>query len=127
MLAECHLQVIGFLGMTTGLLVLSITGSDGSTTWVVLGLVVLNLMLNFGPNATTYLLPAQLFPTRVRATGHGVAAASGKVGAVVGTFLLTPAVATVGLHAVMLAMAVLGLVGAIVTVAFRVEPRQDVG
>lgn len=124
-IGQIRLQVIGFLGMTTGLVILSITGSDGSPAWVVLGFIVFNLMLNFGPNATTYMLPAQLFPTRVRATGHGVAAASGKVGAVIGTFLLTPAVAAFGLQSVMLTIAMLSLVGAIVTVAFRVEPRAD--
>jgi PHS family inorganic phosphate transporter-like MFS transporter len=34
-----------------------------------------------GPNFTTFMLPAELFPTRHRAFAHGVAAASGKLGA----------------------------------------------
>jgi hypothetical protein len=29
----------------------------------------------FGPNATTFVYPSEIFPVRVRATGHGVAAA----------------------------------------------------
>jgi PHS family inorganic phosphate transporter-like MFS transporter len=40
------------------------------------------LVLNAGPNATTFLLPVKLFPTRVRGTAHCIAAASGKCGAV---------------------------------------------
>jgi PHS family inorganic phosphate transporter-like MFS transporter len=42
--------------------------------------------LNVGPNATTFLLPVEVFPTRVRGTAHGIAAASGKAGAVVTAF-----------------------------------------
>jgi len=34
-----------------------------------------------GPNATTFLIPAEIFPTEMRTTCHGIAAASGKVGA----------------------------------------------
>ena len=39
---------------------------------------------NWGPNATTYIVPAELFPTAWRATGHGICAAVGKAGAIVG-------------------------------------------
>lgn len=41
---------------------------------------------NFGPNATTFIIPSELFPARLRSTCHGVASASGKAGAIVGTF-----------------------------------------
>lgn len=37
----------------------------------------------FGPNATTWLLPAELNPTEVRTTCHGLSAAVGKAGALV--------------------------------------------
>ena len=40
----------------------------------------------FGPNCTTFLLAAEIFPISVRATAHGVSAATGKLGA------LTPAI-----------------------------------
>jgi hypothetical protein len=35
----------------------------------------------FGPNCTTFLLAAEVFPVSVRATAHGLSAASGKLGA----------------------------------------------
>lgn len=38
---------------------------------------------NFGPNATTFIIPGEVFPTRYRSTGHGISAASGKLGAIV--------------------------------------------
>jgi MFS family permease len=31
----------------------------------------------FGPNATTFVYPSEIFPVRVRTTGHGIAAAIG--------------------------------------------------
>ncbi|TFY75139.1 hypothetical protein EWM64_g8872 [Hericium alpestre] len=38
---------------------------------------------NFGANATTYCYPAEAFPTRYRATAHGISAAAGKAGAII--------------------------------------------
>ena len=40
----------------------------------------------FGPNATTFVYPSEVFPVRVRSTGHGIAAALGKLGGFVGVF-----------------------------------------
>ena len=41
---------------------------------------------NFGPNVTTFVVPAEIFPARFRSTCHGISAASGKLGAIVGAF-----------------------------------------
>jgi hypothetical protein len=35
-----------------------------------------------GPNATTFIYPGELFPTRYRALAHGISAACGKLGAI---------------------------------------------
>jgi len=37
----------------------------------------------FGPNATTWLVAGEIFPTAVRTTNHGIAAAWGKAGAII--------------------------------------------
>jgi MFS transporter, PHS family, inorganic phosphate transporter len=42
---------------------------------------------NFGPNATTFIIPAEVFPSRVRGLGHGVSAAVGKMGAILSALL----------------------------------------
>nr|ODN89126.1 phosphate:H+ symporter [Cryptococcus depauperatus CBS 7841] len=42
-----------------------------------------NFFQNFGPNTTTFIIPAEGFPTRYRSTAHGISAASGKLGAIV--------------------------------------------
>ncbi|ONM18715.1 phosphate transporter protein8 [Zea mays] len=45
-----------------------------------------NFFTNFGPNTTTFIVPAEIFPTRMRATCHGIAGAFGKIGAIIGVF-----------------------------------------
>lgn len=39
-----------------------------------------------GPNSTTFVVPAEIFPARLRSTCHGISAAAGKLGAMVGAF-----------------------------------------
>ncbi|KAF0555068.1 phosphate transporter [Gigaspora margarita] len=41
------------------------------------------LFQNFGPNTTTFVIPSEVFPTRFRSTGHGISAATGKLGAII--------------------------------------------
>ncbi|GKY94574.1 hypothetical protein MPSEU_000423000 [Mayamaea pseudoterrestris] len=76
-----RLQLYGFL--LTGVLFVSVGFSYDTLSPTLL--VVLYLGSSFfgqlGPNATTFLIPAEIFPTQVRTTCHGVAAASGKLGA----------------------------------------------
>lgn len=74
---------------------------------------------------TTYMVPSEHFPTVVRATCVGVAAASGKVGAAVGTAIYPLAVATLGLQAVMFATSLVMLAACAATVALI--PGGDFG
>ena len=63
--------------------------------------MALTFALNFGPNVATYVLPAMAFPPQVRGTFHGLSAGSGKVGAVVGTFIYAPISDSFGVATVM--------------------------
>ena len=76
---------------------------------------VLTLLLNFGPNVATFVLPAVAFPPEVRSTFHGISAGAGKLGAVVGVFIFPPIADTWGVPAVMTVQALLSLVAAAVT------------
>jgi PHS family inorganic phosphate transporter-like MFS transporter len=42
---------------------------------------------NAGPNTTTFIIPGEVFPTRVRSAGHGISAALGKIGALMSALL----------------------------------------
>lgn len=44
------------------------------------------LFQNFGANSTTFIVPGEVFPTKVRASAHGISAASGKAGAILASF-----------------------------------------
>ncbi|GAA3063111.1 MFS transporter [Streptomyces glomeratus] len=76
-----------------------------------------------GPNATTFTLPAEVFPSEMRAAGHGFAAGCGKLGAALGTFLFPVLLAGIGEAALLYAVAGACACGFLVTFAFRVETR----
>lgn len=128
------LQVAGFavcslaLGIVTWAAATSPGGDDPSMTWVVIGFALFNLAVNAGPNPTTYLLAARVFPTELRATGHGLATGAGKAGAAVGIFLLpilksdVSLAAAVGLTA---AAGVLGLLTTILLGRFAGDPEVE--
>jgi len=52
--------------------------------------VLCQFFFNFGPNATTFIVPGECFPTRYRSTSHGISAASGKIGAILAQVLIGP-------------------------------------
>jgi PHS family inorganic phosphate transporter-like MFS transporter len=54
--------------------------------------VIAQFFFNFGPNATTFIVPGEVFPTRYRSTSHGFSAASGKVGAIIAQCVFGPLV-----------------------------------
>src|SRR5437762_13999347 len=41
--------------------------------------VLTEIFFEIGPNFTTFMIPAELFPTRFRCTAHGISAASCKI------------------------------------------------
>jgi PHS family inorganic phosphate transporter-like MFS transporter len=52
--------------------------------------VIAQFFFNFGPNATTFIVPGECFPTRYRSTSHGFSAASGKIGAIIAQAAIAP-------------------------------------
>ncbi|KAJ6106671.1 hypothetical protein N7512_010188 [Penicillium capsulatum] len=60
------------------LFVCTYTGPPAIVTLYIFG----QILFNFGPNATTYMIPAEIFPTRYRGTCHGISAGFGKLGSI---------------------------------------------
>lgn len=52
--------------------------------------VLAQFFFNFGPNATTFIVPGEVFPTRYRSTSHGISAAMGKIGSIIGQGAIAP-------------------------------------
>lgn len=84
------IQLMGFFMMSVFMAIIGIKYDYLKTKehkWTFAALYGLTFFFaNFGPNSTTFVLPAELFPTRVRSTCHALSAASGKAGAMVSAF-----------------------------------------
>ncbi|HEX3487886.1 MAG TPA: MFS transporter [Streptosporangiaceae bacterium] len=79
---------------------------------------------NFGPNTTTFVYPAEIFPVEVRTTGHGISAGAGKMGAFVGAFLFPDMLASSwGVRGAEIVSAIVAVAGLILTVTLLPEPR----
>ncbi|MBX9599232.1 MAG: MFS transporter [Burkholderiales bacterium] len=111
------LQKIGFMFSFLGLFIISISFfAQNHILNLILGFsgfILFNFFVNFGPGITTYLLPVQLYPTEIRATGHGFAAGSAKLGAFLGTILVPVVQLLVGVHLTILVLSftlILGLI-----------------
>ncbi|CBI23637.3 unnamed protein product, partial [Vitis vinifera] len=84
------IQLMGFFFMTVFMFALAIPYNHWTHKENRIGFVVMYSLTfffaNFGPNATTFVVPAEIFPARLRSTCHGISAAAGKAGAIVGAF-----------------------------------------
>src|SRR5580704_13994715 len=128
--SRVSLQIVGFLGMAVGLLMVAASSlypaaSGGQMGLIFGGFMVFNMFMNMGPNATTYLLSGETFPTPIRATGAGFAASMAKVGAVLGAFFFPVLKAQIGIPALLALLAVASALAASVTYGFRVDTRAS--
>lgn len=88
-LGRFFIQLMGFAMMTAFMFGLSIpyySLRDGHHTTFIVLYAFTFFFANFGPNSTTFIVPAEIFPARLRSTCHGISAASGKAGAIIGAF-----------------------------------------
>ena len=85
-----RLQIGGFVILTIIFSVLGFGFHTISSRGLVILVCLANFFCGFGPNTTTFVLPGEVFPTRYRSTGHGISAASGKIGAIISQALIGP-------------------------------------
>ncbi|OAA55340.1 phosphate/H+ symporter [Niveomyces insectorum RCEF 264] len=84
------LQLGGFFILTV-LFVGMGFGYNHMSSNALLGIYVLaQFFFNFGPNTTTFIVPGECFPTRYRSTSHGLSAAAGKIGSIIGQGAIAP-------------------------------------
>lgn len=84
------IQIGGFAVLTIIFCVLGFAWRSLTKTHLLALYVLAQFFFNFGPNATTFITPAEIFPTRVRSTGHGFSAGMGKLGAVFAQIFFAP-------------------------------------
>ncbi len=123
-----RLQLLGFAMMAVALGILALAeglngGGSAHIGIVIAGFALFNTFMNLGPNATTYALPAEVFPSEVRAAGHGFAAGCAKLGAALGVFLFPILLTDIGTSALLLIIAGGCALAFVVTAVFAIEPR----
>jgi PHS family inorganic phosphate transporter-like MFS transporter len=107
-----RLQLLGFAMMAACFAV--IAAVPGMTTMVVPFLLVYGVsyfFTEFGPNMTTFVMPSELYPVTMRATGHGISAGIGKLGAFIGVFLFPVLNNSLGLRGTLLLTAGVAVLG----------------
>jgi MFS family permease len=107
-----RLQLLGFAIMALCFAVIAVV--PGMTTMVVPFLLVYGVsyfFTEFGPNMTTFVMPSELYPVSMRATGHGISAGVGKFGAFVGVFLFPVLQTSLGLRGTLLLTAGVSVLG----------------
>jgi MFS transporter, putative metabolite transport protein len=123
-LGRIRLQVFGFIGCALGLFIAAQSaGYDGSTRMMLIfaGFMLFNFMTNLGPNAQTYLIAGEVFPTAIRGIGAGFAASFGKIGACTTAFLFPILLADIGTAKLLYLLVGASLLGALITWLFGIE------
>ncbi len=118
------IQVLGFLMMAGSFTAMALIPGIEKLIYPFLIIYGLSYFFTeFGPNATTFVYPAELFPVEGRTTGHGIASAAGKVGGFAGVFTFPLLMAWNGLPAAELGAAVASVLGLAVTVWMLPETK----
>jgi MFS family permease len=127
-----RMQAIGFAGMAFGMLLLMIAvrlstnspAEAGRLPLVFAGFILFNLLMNAGPNSTTFTLAPILFPIELRGTASGFAAGVAKLGATFGVFVLPVVKGKFGVPAVLGMMGAVSVLGLVVTLMFGHEDKE---
>jgi hypothetical protein len=78
----------------------------------------------YGPNTTTFIYPAEIFPVEVRTTGHGISAGLGKLGAFAGAYLFPAMLASsLGIRGAEIVAGVVSVAGLALTFFLLPEPK----
>ena len=123
-LGRIKLQIAGFIGCAVGLFIasLSVDVKGGAGIFLIFaGFMLFNFMTNLGPNAQTYLIAGEVFPTKIRAMGAGFAASFAKIGAVTTAFLFPILLDTIGTRTLLYLLVISSVIGAWMTWRFRIE------
>ncbi len=118
------LQVIGFGVMTLSFVLVAMFLQPLTANYLGLFLAIYAMTFffaNLGPNTTTFVLPSEVFPTKFRATGHGISAASGKAGAAIATFLFTGIVIAYGLSYMLWILGAASFAGFVISLVLTPE------
>jgi len=121
------MQSIGFLAMGAAFVALALFGKsllngDMLLFFIIYGITF--LFTNYGPNTTTYVYPVELYPTNLRARGHGIAALSGKLGAAISALFFPLLIVSIGKFGLLFLLGIIAFIGLAATVLLLPETKQ---
>ncbi|HZU34022.1 MAG TPA: MFS transporter [Candidatus Angelobacter sp.] len=118
------IQVLGFLMMTIAFGAMALIPNLEKQVLPFMIIYGISFFFTeFGPNATTFVYPSEIFPVRVRTTGHGIAAAMGKLGGFVGVFTFPFLMRWHGLLSAESSAAIVSALGALATIFLLPETK----
>lgn len=110
------MQVWGFVFCAIGLTIMWLAYRlDLPLRVAIGGLMIFELFINAGPHLLTFIMPTEVYPVSERSRGAGVAAAMGKMGAIVGVLLIPQIIDRWGLEWLLVFCIATQLTGACVT------------
>jgi MFS family permease len=121
-----RLQIIGFTVMAGCFAAIAVVPQISAA--VVPFMVVYGIsyfFAEFGPNTTTFVLSAELFPTSIRTTAHGIASGVAKIGAFIGVFVFPVLSKALGLGGTLALTAAFSVAGALLTLVLREPSRRS--
>ncbi|KEP49928.1 inorganic phosphate transporter [Rhizoctonia solani 123E] len=122
-LGRKFIQSMGFIMSSLFLAILAGKFYTLSPAAFIVCFAFMQFFFNFGANTTTYLYPAELFPTRYRAFAHGISAAFGKAGAIISSLAFNSISKKIGTPAVLWIFVGCNLLGALVTLVCLPEVK----
>ncbi|MDE6669696.1 MAG: MFS transporter, partial [Muribaculaceae bacterium] len=117
-----RIQTLGFFLSALAMIILGISYHFDWPHWISIGaFMAFELFLNMGPHLITYVLPPAIYPVAIRGRGSGLAAAIGKIGAVLAVFFIPFLLKVGGALTVLVVSAAVMLTGGLITRIFGPE------
>ncbi len=111
-----NMMTWGFILSALGMAVLLWAYLAHLPLWVsIVSFVTFEMALNAGPHLATFIIPTQIYPVAYRGAGDGMAAMFGKVGAILGVFLMPVLLETGGIKLVLIVCIVVMTLGAFIS------------
>ncbi|WCE93934.1 MFS transporter [Acidithiobacillus ferriphilus] len=118
------LQSAGFALMSLGLGLFALCSWNGWIAGIYAGAAVYSLGVGIGPSVTVFALAVEIFPTELRASAAGLATGISRLGAFISAVLFPVLEKSWGIPLVLVVMAIVALLGMLVTRIYGVESRQ---
>lgn len=124
-----HVRMLswGFWGAAIGLAILLAAYMWHFPLWIsIVGFLIFEMSLNAGPHLITFIIPAQIYDVSNRGFGNGISAMVGKIGAIIGVFVM-PALLKGGISLVLEVCIGVNVVGALISSFYgrQVLPRDS--